>query len=47
MTDQKNPNFVLGNVPRLLLRENSLIEPLVKNPFKHVLKLKKVDKLKV
>ena len=30
-----------------ILRENSLIEPIIKNPFVHKLVLTKADKLKV
>ncbi len=31
----------------LMLREHSLIEPIIKNPFVHTLELGKLDKLKV
>ena len=47
MAEEKNPNKVLANVPPVLLRENSLLEPIVKNPFKHVLQMRTVDKVKV
>jgi hypothetical protein len=33
MIEEKNPNKVLSNLPPVLLREKSLIEPIVKNPF--------------
>jgi hypothetical protein len=47
MTEEKNPNKVLSNLPPVLLREKSLIEPIVKNPFKHVLPMRTFDKVKV
>lgn len=46
-------NFIINNNNNLtatsskILRENSLIEPVVKNPFIHTLVLSKTDRLKV
>lgn len=40
-------NVVGGGGGSKILRENSLVEPVVKNPFVHELVLTKYDKIKV
>jgi hypothetical protein len=44
---KNNPNKVLGKLSPILLRKNSLVEPIVKNPFKYDIHLKSVDIMKV
>lgn len=43
----KNTNFKIENNAKKIERENSLIEPIVKNPFIYKLKIDLIDKVKV
>lgn len=48
MIDNKSATMTSNsNKTAKMLRERSLIEPLIKNPFVHIVKLTLTDKIKV
>lgn len=46
-TEEEKENDLQTKRNARMLRENSLIEPIIKNPFVHTLELSKLDKLKI